>query len=92
MVRSVSQPKAGLQEPGWKGGHLCHQTLLDSGLIPPCHLQAGASRMSGFASLSFSSCVKKQDFIVLPTRLQGGLTERIGALPTSEEIEMQRIL
>jgi hypothetical protein len=31
--------------------------------------------MSGFASMGFSSCVKKQDFVVLLTGLQGGLTE-----------------
>lgn len=48
--------------------------------------------MSGFAFLSFPSCVKKQNFIVLPTGLQEGLTEGTGAQPTSEALETQGIL
>lgn len=48
--------------------------------------------MGGFASLSFPSCVQKQDFIVLPSGLQGGLTEGTRAQPSSEGLEMQGIV
>lgn len=85
------QPKTGLQEPGWKGS----PAFVSHPLRPrscPSLLQAGVSWMSGFAFLSFPSCVKKQNFIVLPTGLQEGLTEGTGAQPTSEELETQGIL